>query len=195
MSVNYYNEHGRDFFEGTVNVDMHFLYDIFESYVPAGGNVLDAGCGSGRDVRYFLEKGYNVEGIDASIKMSILASRYTGKLIKCLSFHEIAWKDHFDGIWACASLLHLDDKSSKIAFSKLIDSLKDDGILFASFKYGNRSETREGRFFRYHNEESLREIISKFDNIKLLDFIITDDVREEKKGNKWINLIVKKVKK
>ena len=74
INVRYYDRNTDGFIERTVGVDMSSLYAPFLEYVPKGGAILDAGCGSGRDAKAFLDLGYTVTAFDASKTMADLAS-------------------------------------------------------------------------------------------------------------------------
>lgn len=103
----YYDQHAVTFFAQTANVDMTALHERFLSHISPDGLVLDAGCGSGRDAKAFLERGYRVAAFDASPRLAQLASEYLGQAVAVHTFTEVAEQDCYDGIWACASLLHL----------------------------------------------------------------------------------------
>ena len=83
--MNYYDENGEDFFNGTVDTDMSSHYDKFLALIPNNGSILDAGCGSGRDTLKFKSLGYDVTAIDGSEKMCELASRHSGIDVKVWS--------------------------------------------------------------------------------------------------------------
>ena len=88
-SEQYYNENANDFINTTVNVDLSELYEKFLKYVPKNSHVLDAGCGSGRDSKYFLDNGFKVSAIDASIEMVKGAKLLTGLDVKQIYFQDI----------------------------------------------------------------------------------------------------------
>lgn len=103
----YYNDHATTFFEATVGVDMGPLHARFLQNIPAGGRILDAGCGSGRDARAFKDLGFEVEAFDASPELAKLASTHLGHTVRVRTFSDVSEVHAYDGIWACASLLHL----------------------------------------------------------------------------------------
>ena len=106
----FYNQNAEAFYNRTISVSMDHFYKEFLPYISKGGTILDAGCGSGRDARFFADQGYNVIAADSSIEMVKLSSRLLGKPVLHLSFEDLDFKDEFDGIWANASLLHVDSK-------------------------------------------------------------------------------------
>lgn len=77
-TLDYYNSKAKDFVSATVDVVFTEIQDIFLEYIPAGGKILDFGCGSGRDTKYFLSKGFGVDAIDGSEELCKIASEYTG---------------------------------------------------------------------------------------------------------------------
>ena len=189
--MNYYDTNGQEFFDGTVNTDMSSHYDDFLKLLPKNGNILDAGCGSGRDTLNFKSRGYNVTAIDGSEKMCELASEYAGVNVRQMQFQEIEFHDCFDGIWASASLLHVPSDELKDVLKRLKKSLKDNGIFYASFKLGNFEGERNGRFFNDFTEETARKL---FENagFEIIKTWLTHDARIERQDEKWVNILVKK---
>ncbi len=144
---NYYNENAQAFFDGTVNADMSENYKEFLERLPKNGYILDAGCGSGRDTKKFMDMGYKVQAIDASSEMCRLANSHTGLEIRQMRFQELEERSIYDGIWASASLLHVRKEELLYVLRKLNEALKPQGILYASFKYGEFEGERNGRYF------------------------------------------------
>ena len=105
-TINYYNNNARGFADRTVNADMGVCQGKFIALLDKGAFILDAGCGSGRDSKYFLECGFQVQAMDASAEMCNLAAEYIGHTVECMSFDEMQYRSQFDGVWACTSLLH-----------------------------------------------------------------------------------------
>ena len=115
----YYNEHAAAFFADTVDVDMAALHQRFLSTISAGGVLLDAGCGSGRDTRAFLERDFRVFAFDASPELAQLAAVHTGIAVAVRTFSDVREQSCYDGIWACASLLHLPAADIPAALAQL----------------------------------------------------------------------------
>ncbi len=103
----YYQMHAGEFFEQTVAIEMDQLYRTFLEHIPADGKILDAGCGSGRDAKYFLDQGYDVEAFDSSPALAALATAHIAKSVDILRFQDLDHERKYNGIWACASLLHV----------------------------------------------------------------------------------------
>ncbi len=185
-TINYYDKNADRFIEGTINADMSKIQSEFLAYIPENGSILDFGCGSGRDSKSFLDKGYKVLSVDGSAEMCKAAEQLTGqKTIHCL-FQDFTWDEKFDGIWACASLLHLSKDEIGPVLDTLSGLLKENGCLYVSFKYGDFSGNRSGRFFTDLTESSLGPIVEQIPGIKLIKYEITEDVRPDR-AEKWLN--------
>jgi SAM-dependent methyltransferase len=194
MTLHYYDEKGDAFFKRTVHFDVQELYDFFAEYLPNEAHLLDAGCGSGRDSKIFLERGYKVSAFDGSATMSKLASDFTGLEVKHLLFEDMAFENEFDAIWANASLLHVRYKDLPTIFEKFIQALKRHAVWFMSFKVGEGERKDENeRHFTNFTEARFRDFIAQFPELELEKLLITEDKRPDQKGNKWLNAIVRKV--
>ncbi|MEZ0537674.1 class I SAM-dependent methyltransferase [Caldicellulosiruptoraceae bacterium PP1] len=193
-TIRYYDENALDFFQNTKDANMKDLYAIFLSYLPEKAKILDLGCGSGRDTKYFLDKGYDVVALDGSIEMVKLSSEYTGRKTLYMKFEDIDFHEEFDGIWACASLLHVSRSNIDNIFKKIYNALKKDGILFASFKYGNKEEYRNGRFFNYYDQESFTLLINNHPYFEIVKTVITTDVRQGRENEKWFSAVLRVIK-
>lgn len=193
QTIDYYNRNATTYFLSTKEANMQHLYALFLKYIPQCGKILDLGCGSGRDTKYFLEKGYDVVAIDGSIEMVKISSKYTGKETLHMTFKEINFTEEFDGIWACASLLHVARSEIDEVLYKIYRALKPNGVFYASFKYGNKEIIKEdGRFFNYYDEVSFNNLIKNHPYFTLLETVITNDVRSGRENELWFNAILEK---
>ncbi|MCR4626275.1 MAG: class I SAM-dependent methyltransferase [Treponema sp.] len=197
-TINYYNNNAKDFISQTKDVAFSEHQDLFideiKTRFPANSNlaILDFGCGSGRDTKYFIEHGFNVEAIDGSKEMCSFASKYTGINVKQVLFHD--WKSdrHYHGIWACSSILHLQKDTLLCVFKNLLQHLEPNGVLYTSFKYGDFEGERNGRYFINFTEDSFNDFLSNIDDFKLVKSWVTSDVRPGRANEKWLNLILTK---
>ena len=190
-TIDYYNKHAEEFTASTFEVDMESLYQPFLAELPEGARILDVGCGSGRDTLAFKKKGYQVDSIDYSEELVKKASRLTGIPIKLKSFYEVDDYEAYDGIWACASLLHCERTRLKEVIGKLLSALKPNGMLYMSFKYGNGDRQKDGRQFTDLDEVQAKALLGQFDRVQQIQQWITIDQRPERQ-EKWLNLIWKK---
>lgn len=159
QTIQYYDQNAAYFVENTRDVDFHVIQDEFLEKLPAEAQILDLGCGSGRDTKYFLEHGYQVNAIDGSSELCALATEYTGIPVKCQMFQEWDEQEVYDGIWACSSLLHLSYGELDEVLYRIEKALKPQGILYMSFKYGVFEGERNGRYFLDFTEEKLEQLL------------------------------------
>ncbi len=191
-TLDYYNSKAKDFVSDTVDIVFTEIQDIFLECVPVGGKILDFGCGSGRDTKYFLSKGYNVDAIDGSEKLCKIASEYTGVQVKQMLFEELDVVEEYDGIWACASILHVEKKQLTDIMKKIAIATKTDGVVYASFKYGEFEGVRNGRFFTYLTEESLGKLLEAVPELVIEKLWTSADVRAERGEERWLNIVLRK---
>lgn len=189
----YYNTNANSFISSTLAVDFSQTQDKFLHLLPPTASILDFGCGSGRDTKYFLDAGMQVDATDGSEELCRLASEYTGIPVRQMLFEDLDAKAQYDGIWACSSILHLPKDALKDVLKKMIAALKEHGIIYTSFKYGTFEGERNGRFFTDFTEETFREFVSDVDEIKIEESWITGDVRPGRGDERWLNLILWKI--
>ena len=189
-TLDYYDKNATEYSESTIGVDFSATQERFLRYIPSHAKILDFGCGSGRDAKYFLDKGYDVDAIDGSKEFCRLASVYTGITVKQMLFQELASVNEYDGIWACASILHLQKDDLILVLHKMATALKNTGVIYASFKYGTFFGERQGRYFTDFNEERLTEILALVPELQCREFWISSDVRPDRSDEKWLNVIL-----
>jgi SAM-dependent methyltransferase len=193
LTLNYYEEKARDFCHDTQNVDFSSFQLEFLRHLPAGGRILDFGCGSGRDSKAFLSAGYQVTAIDGSSELCRIASEFIGQNVICATFQEYVSAEQFDGIWACASLLHIPSEELAGIIARLAGSLRPGGCFYVSFKYGDFRGVRNGRFFQNMTEDSLAELLKDIPELEILSTKITADVRPGREKEMWLNVLLERV--
>ncbi len=187
-NVEYYDKNADEFFAGSVNADMSDARTRFTDHIPYKGRILDAGCGSGRDSKAFLDMGYEVVSFDASAEMCKRASEYIGCSVLQMRFEDISYEDEFDGIWACASLLHVSYEKLPGVMKKMIRALRFGGVLYASFKYGEGPCQRGDRVFSDFTEKSIVPIFEKA-GFSIISNVVGSDSRPGREHEKWVNVI------
>ncbi|WP_227429286.1 class I SAM-dependent DNA methyltransferase [Psychrobacter sp. I-STPA6b] len=203
-TLQYYDDHANDFVSETINADMQSLYARFIQNLANKDSlhILDLGCGSGRDVYYFANMGYQVIAIDGSQALINLAkysyhiklSKNTNISWQCLKFTDVAklnWGHRFDGIWACASLLHVPYKELPKLIEDLLETLEADGVLYVSFKYGDAERVDNGRFFCDMNETRWQDIVLQLKTKVDYETWLSADVRPSSEIQ-WFNVMIKK---
>ena len=189
----YYDAHAAEFCANTAAVDMSKLYASFLDEVSSGGRILDVGCGSGRDSLAFLRQGYQVVSIDASAEMVNATTKLTGQSAVLKRFDELAYENEFDGVWACASLLHIARQDLNGVLARLTKALKPGGVLYLSFKHGDAERIENGRFFNDLDEPLLTKVLGNHPQLELVRVWNTEDVRNNRRGRQpWLNAIVRR---
>lgn len=223
QTIAYYDDPSNAYADQTVYADMSAIYERFEKYLAPGAAVLDAGCGSGRDSLHFMRAGYVVTAIDASHEMCAFASRLLQQEVRQLRFQELDYDACFDGIWACASLLHVPERQQPEVFYRLMRALVPGGVLYASWKYGEteRTEAASGRLFCDMTEQRVEALVKEAMRaesfpkpighpmnlggdqalrtdgqpawtVSIEARWISEDVRADRRSQKWLNVIFRK---
>jgi SAM-dependent methyltransferase len=188
--MDHYRTHAKAYFDTTQAVDMSPLYQRLLPYVPKGGRILDAGCGSGRDTLAFARMGFEVDAFDASPELAALAAAHTGLSVQVMRFDQIAWQARFDAIWACASLLHVPAKEQTACLRALLRSLKPSGVLYASYKLGDSDHVDvQQRPFTNATEARFAGWLGTEQQGWVLDHWITGDQRANTQ-QAWFNVLV-----
>lgn len=190
-TIRFYDEHADEYVRATVGVNMESLYEPFLSHVPPCGRILDAGCGSGRDSKAFLDRGYQVVSIDASQRMVDATTNLTGQQGRLLAFQEVGFSEEFDGVWACASLLHVPLAELPGVIGRLASALRPSAVLYASFKVGCGERNQDGRLFTDMEEASFTVLLGGIGGVELLQLWHTDDQRPDR-DEKWLNALLRK---
>lgn len=188
-TLHYYNETAQAFVRGTIDADLSALHQRFLARLPIQAHILDLGCGSGRDAKAFLDAGYQVTALDGSEACCQLAEAYIGQPVLCQTFDELDFENVFDGVWACASLLHLPYAELTSVFERIARALRPGGYLYASFKYGDFEGERNGRYFTDLTEERLAAVIEPVVGLEIVETFVTGDVREGRGDERWLNVI------
>ena len=190
-TLTYYNTNAHRFTSDTLDVEFSTIQDSFLAQLPAGALILDFGCGSGRDSRNFLQKGYRVEACDGSEEMVKAATRNAGIPVKKMLFSELNEENRYDGLFACASILHVPSKELPDILTRMKRAVKPGGILYVSFKYGTFEGIRNGRYFTDLTEESLHAILDRVGGLEIIRTGITGDARPGREDEKWLNVLLR----
>jgi SAM-dependent methyltransferase len=135
--------------------------------------------------------GYQVDAFDASSAMVELARQHTGLPVQLMSFSEIDGKAQYDGIWCCASLLHVPSSELPAVMQKLADALKPGGVWYVSFKYGSGERVQGERRFTDMDEEGLRGLLSAAPGVEIGSLWVTEDNRPGR-DEVWLNGVLRK---
>lgn len=191
-TLTYYNQNARSYTAATQTLDFRLIQDRFLFRMPRSARILDFGCGSGRDTRYFLNHGFQVDAVDGSSEMCRIAEEYTGIPIRQMLFQELDTVDTYDGIWACASILHLSRSELTDVFHRMAAALRKNGMIYASFKYGSFEGERNGRYFTDFTESDFTEFVGRISELVIQEMWISGDVRSGRGEERWLNTILQK---
>lgn len=203
QTIAYYDKNAEKFCDATKDADMSFCRNKFLCLLEqknhigekdtdgAKRHILDAGCGSGRDAKAFLDAGYQVTALDGSRKICEEAKKLIKQEVFCIEFEKLQFWQEFDGIWACASLLHVSYTQIRGVLKRFWDALKEEGILYASFKYGKGMRADGERVFYDYEETTLKSLMIS-NRFSVEDIFRTQDVRKNRESEQWINVLAKK---
>lgn len=187
----YYNASAKKFLEDSMEVDMDEFYEAFLEQVPETAVILDAGCGMGTDSLYFKSLGHYVVPMETSEDICRLAGENIGQSVLFCRFQDMHSKIKFDGIWACASLIHIPRRELVNVFKRFNWYLKERGAVYASFGYGDFEGEREGEYYIELTEQLASQICHEA-GFNIEKMWITDDRRENHRDEKYLNIVAKK---
>jgi SAM-dependent methyltransferase len=193
-SIGYYDKNSQDFQGRTINADVQDLYEKFLKHLPESGRILDAGCGVGRDSKFFLSKGYEVVAFDGSLEMVKMTSKLLGKDALHMLFQEMHFLSEFDAVWANASLLHIPYESLRGVFQSIHKALLPSGIIYGSFKYGTSMRLTEDRVFFDMDEASIQPYLKGlFVPLEIWKSADTRSTVAPSPDRSWLNFIAKRI--
>ncbi len=192
-TIKFYNERASYFVPKWLAINPAVFQDEFLTYIKPGGIILDLGCGSGRDSKVFLERGYEVIAMDGAPKMCEMASSYIGRPVFCSTFQDYEPDRMLDGIWARAAFIHLEKTELIKIMKKLAMKLNQGGCFYTTFLYGTFTGERNGLFFADQDEESLQTIVNAVPELTLQKQVISASYRPGQETVKWLHAgLVKK---
>ena len=192
MTLDYYNRNAVDYTKETISAEFQERRNMLLKYLKSNAHILDLGCGSGRDSKAFIQQGYQVTAMDGSNELCKIASKYIGQTVICRRFQDLRESNTYDGVWACASLLHVPLVGLSSIFSKVAVALKTGGYFYGSFKQGEFEGERNGRYFTDLTKERLEVLLEGVVGLEVVEVEITGDVRVGREGELWLNFIVRK---
>ena len=192
LNLEYYSNHAEQYSEETAELDLAEAYRLFLPHVPDGGQILDAGCGPGRDSSYFSMRGYEVTSFDPCAEfVEIGRSKYQLSIQKH-DFRSFQSNQQFDGIWCLASMLHLERGELLPIFQKFSSMLKPGGVLFASFKHGSGELRKSDRVFTLMNDQLFEFIHSQLSGVDLIERDLRKDARPGRESEEWISFLLRR---
>ena len=188
----YYAANADVFAASTLDVDFSATQERFARLLPMGGRVLDLGCGSGRDARWFRGRGFDVTATDGSAELAAIAERVAGIPVRVELFCDLEEVGTYDGVWACSSILHLPKPLLADVMRRIERALVPGGALYTSFKHGDFEGMRNGRHFTDFDEPTFRAFVADSSDLAVEDLWISADVRSGRGDERWLNAILRK---
>ena len=190
-TIDYYNRNADWYYWTTVGVDMDAFRKKFASYLPGEASVIDMGCGSGRDVMAFSDMGHDAVGLDGAKELLKLAEERLEIKTIYADMSDYKAASPYDGIWCCASLIHLNGEEKARLFRNLDRNLKPGGILFISAKDGiETGRDSDGVYTSNCTEKELRKYLEDA-GCEILGTKVTEDAMG-RGGVRWLNVFAKK---
>lgn len=191
-TAKYYQDNAAEYATATQSLDMREMYGKFLPLIAINGHILDAGTGSGRDAKVFLDNGFRVSATDQSFELAKIAGAYTGIDVKIARHEDLDEIEIYDGIWAHATLLHLERSAIPDALQRMERALKTEGILYISFKHGDGESTDDlGRRYTDMTVETLADTVTSATNLEVLSTEVAADVLG-RAGTSWVLLLARK---
>lgn len=192
----FYEANAKAFISTTQDVDMSKMQLQFLAALPivsgTPARILDAGSGSGRDALAFRLLGHDVEAFDASAAMVAATQGHAGVPTRQMWFEHFDWDHPFEGIWACASLLHVPESELPQVIDRLAAHLTHGGALYLSFKRGVGERVKDGRRFTDMTAEHLVSLLDGCSAFGQPDIWQSRDCRPDRASEVWVNAVVKK---
>jgi SAM-dependent methyltransferase len=154
--------------------------------------LLDLGCGSGRDSRYFLDHGHRVTAVDAVAAIAECAATYLGRPVRVQRAEDLDEVAIYDGVWACAGLLHIPRWRIEATFASIIRALRPQGIWYMSFKKGESAgQDAKGRYFNNYTIPTMQQLLGRFPQLHIID-ISESSALLRGETQQWLNVLVVK---
>jgi SAM-dependent methyltransferase len=173
-TLDYYNGRAEDFWQGTrdhdVSQNIAALLHYIEGEPPF--TILDFGCGPGRDLKVFAERGHIAIGLEGAAPFAAMACEHSGCEVWQQDFLKLDLpQNRFDGVFANASLFHVPSQELPRVLLELRATLKPGGVLFSSIPRGTNEEGwNGGRYGAYHDLESWRRFLSSAGFVELTHY-------------------------
>lgn len=195
LTLEYYNLQAQAFWEGTRNHDVRQNIQSLLQYIEAEPpfRILDIGCGPGRDLKTFSDLGHCAVGLDGTESFALMARDYSGCEVWHQDFLQLKLPDqHFDGIYANASLFHIPSAELARVLGELHATLKPGGVIFTSNPHGHNEEGwNGGRYGAYYDLETWCQYMSHAGFMELTHYYRPDGLPREQQP--WLASVWRKI--
>ncbi len=188
--IDYYQQNPLQYYEQTLSIDpSSFLSPLVDCLKP-GSTILDVGCGSGRDLRWFRERRFLPTGFERSGGLAELARKHSGCLVLEGDFETFDFSGmSVDAIVLVGALVHVPQTRFGKVFSNILRALKSGGHVLITLKQGTReTETSGGRVFYLWRDEDLRETFAALE-LEVMDF--SKQVSKIRESDVWLGYVLR----
>ncbi len=187
----FYERNHRHYFESTVDIDPSPFLQPLAARLEPGGTILDIGCGSGRDLRWFADRGFRPTGFEKSPGLAHLARRHSECPVIEGDFNDFDFSGlRFDALVLVGSLVHVARKSLPDVFRSVCRALPPDGVVLVTLKEGTgTSHSRDGRVFTLWSKEELERVFT-CRRFRMLDF--SRSVSRLHPDHVWLGFVLKR---
>lgn len=186
----YYSKFYNEYSKRTVSADSALFLSEFSKRLNPGDEILDIGCGSGRDLLWLKQSGFKPIGLERSDGLVELAKKHSGCDVIIADYEHFDFSTiQVDGIMFSASLVHITHGKIQAVISRSLKALKQNGYIYISVKEGDGTKKdKAGRSFYLWREEELNNIFEKL-NLKIVHFSGSESVLNS--GEVWLGYVLK----
>jgi cyclopropane fatty-acyl-phospholipid synthase-like methyltransferase len=187
----YYDSNSGNYFESTFRVDPSSFLEPLINKLKAGSTILDIGCGSGRDLLWLKNRGFNPTGLERAPTLAKLAREHTGCPIIEVDFQSFDFGNQiYDALLLVGAMVHLGHEQFAISFASMCSALKSDGYVLITMKEGEGIQTsQDGRVFTLWQQSQL-ESVFLHQGYTILDLSI--QVSKIRKTDIWLGYLLQK---
>jgi SAM-dependent methyltransferase len=164
ITLKHYDRRAEAFWRGTRDHDVSQNIAALLMHITgeAPFTILDLGCGPGRDLKVFAERGHTAIGLEGAAHFAAMARAYSGCEVWQQDFLKLDLPaKQFDGVFANATLFHVPSQELPRVLRQLFACLKPGGVLLSSIPRGDDEEGwSDGRWSVFHHPDSWRRCMS-----------------------------------
>ena len=191
-TARFYEREAASYAKQTLAANLSELHNRFSRMLPDSARILDVGCGAGRDLKVFRLRGFHVVGLEPSAALAAIAREHSDCEVQVEKVEDMNYAGKFDGVWACASLLHLPKERFPSSLARIHRALKIGGIFFLSMQLGEGDEVAaDNRYFARYDSASLN-LATSTAGFELLDVWESNDSLGAR-PIRWINILARAI--
>ncbi len=188
--MDFYEENHQQYFNSTVSIDPASFLEPFARCLAHNATILDIGCGSGRDLRWFAERGFSPTGFEKSPNLARLARQHAVCPViegdfRAFDFSQLS----FSALVLVGSLVHLSHDEFPVILKRICKALRADGHILITLKEGvGTSTTADGRVFTLWSAADLEGVFTS-QGFQILD--ISRQVSKVRPDDIWLGYVLR----